>query len=643
MITVHVAGKGALQLPDASPARALLHPLNLLSGEGGLSLTIGNRLSDWEDPLGHEAFVDLLDFSHPKGKEVFWHTSAHVLAQAVLRLFPEALPTIGPPIENGFYYDFANLQLSEADFPRLEEEMYRICAENHSPKKLRFKDRGEALARFAQNAYKKELIEALAPDQSITGYSQGEFFDLCRGPHLPALSKIRALKIMKTAGAYWRGDAKRAMLTRIYAISFPDAKQLRSYLHQMAEAKKRDHKLLGPRLGLFSLHEEAPGIPLIHPKGLATWERLVAFWRHCHCDEGYVEIKTPLLLSQELWQRSGHWEHFRENMFTSSADERELALKPMNCPGAFLYYASNTRSYRELPYRVAEIGHVHRNEPSGALSGLMRARGFHQDDAHIFLTMDQVEEEIGRLLHLVHRIYSAFGLDYHLELSTRPDKQTIGSEEEWHAATKALRQGLETFGKGFKVNEGDGAFYGPKIDVHVRDAIGRTWQCATIQLDLAQSGRFALTYTAQDGSRQRPVILHRAIFGSIERFFGILIEHFAGKFPLWLSPLAIRVAPIADRHVAKARQILRKCQERGFSADIDESSESTSKKVREAQLQQINYLLVIGDREVEGPGLLVRARGGTSHQVASLETLLELLEKEQRARALESPIAGSAP
>ncbi len=640
MITVHVAGKGALQLPDSSTARALLE---FAAPHQGLSLVLNDRVSDWDLPLKDGDTAKILEFSDSLGKEVFWHTSAHVLAQAVLRHFPDALPTIGPPIESGFYYDFGNLPLSEADFPRLEAEMLRICEEGYQPERQEFVGKPEALATFAHNPYKKELIEALAPDQSISGYRQGEFFDLCRGPHLPALREIRAVKILKTAGAYWRGDAKRAMLTRIYAISFPDAKALRLYLHQMAEAKKRDHKILGPRLELFSMHEEAPGIPLIHPKGLVMWECLLEFWRACHRKEGYVEIKTPLLLSQELWQRSGHWEHFRENMFTSRAEEKELALKPMNCPGAFLYFAARTRSYRELPYRVAEIGQVHRNEPSGALSGLMRARGFHQDDAHIFLAMEQVEAEIGRLLALMHQMYSAFALDYHLELSTRPEKQTIGTDEEWRDATHALQRGLETFGRGFKINPGDGAFYGPKIDVHVRDAIGRTWQCATIQLDLAQAGRFDLSYTAQDGSRPRPVILHRVIFGSIERFFGILIEHFAGKFPLWLSPLAVRIAPIADRHVPRAKQLIAEVRARGFPADLDESSESTGKKVRQAQIEQINYLLVIGDREVEDAALSVRTRGGQTRQVPSMHALLDTLEEERRSKALSSPFAGELP
>lgn len=636
MITVHVAGRDLVQVPDRSPALALLELCHLHSPREGLICRREDQLIDWSTPLCHNDHIELLNFDDFLGRQVFWHTSAHVLAQAVLRLWPEAQPTIGPPIEGGFYYDFGNISLGAADLAKIEREMELICQEGHQPMRCEFANRQEALAHFHKNSFKCELIESFETGQILSGYAQGEFFDLCRGPHLPTLKKIRAVKVLKTAGAYWRGNAANAMLTRIYAISFPSSKELKSHLQRLQEAQKRDHKILGPRLDLFSMREEASGIPFFHPKGVRIWENLMAFWRECHRRENYLEIKTPLLLSRELWQQSGHWDHYRQNMFTTVADERDLALRPMNCPGAFLFFKSQSRSYRELPFRVAEVGLVHRNEYSGALSGLMRARGFHQDDAHIFLAMEQVEEEIERLLKLMDQVYSAFDLTYRLELSTRPKGPTIGSDADWDKATTALRQGLEKGEHAYRINEGDGAFYGPKIDVHVRDAIGRTWQCATVQLDLSQAARFDLTYTSRDGSRPRPVILHRVIFGSIERFMGILIEHFAGRFPLWLSPLAVRLAPVADRHVLMAKQLLRELQDLGLDCDIDMSGESIPKKVRQAQLSQINYILVIGDREVESGELSVRARSGQTYLLKTWDAFFKGLISEKSTRSLNS-------
>lgn len=636
MITVHIAGRAPVQVPDRSPARALLELCHLQSPHEGLICQREGQLIDWSTPLRDQDRLQLLNFDHALGRQVFWHTSAHVLAQAVLRLWPEAQPTIGPPIDAGFYYDFGNLALGEADLASIEREMEQICLEGHCPTRFEFDSRQEALDRFGQNPYKLALIESFETGQVLSGYRQGEFFDLCRGPHLPTLRKIRALKVLKTAGAYWRGNAANAMLTRIYAISFPASRNLKNHLELLQEAQRRDHKVLGPRLDLFSMREEAPGIPFIHPHGVRIWESLMAFWRASHRQDRYLEIKTPLLLSRELWEQSGHWDHYRQNMFTTTADERELALRPMNCPGAFLYFKLQSRSYRQLPLRVAEVGLVHRNEASGALSGLMRTRGFHQDDAHIFLTMEQVEGEIERLLQLMAQIYRAFDLTYRLELSTRPEGATIGTDDDWERATRALRQGLEKGGHPHRINEGDGAFYGPKIDVHVRDAIGRNWQCATVQLDLSQAERFDLTYTARDGSRKRPVILHRVIFGSIERFMGILIEHYAGRFPLWLSPLAVRLAPVADRHTPTARQLLDRLLERGFAADLDESGESISKKIRQAQLGQINYMLVLGDREVQTGELSVRARSGRTFTLGSWELFFQGLTEEMSSRSPHS-------
>ncbi len=571
------------------------------------------------------------------GKETYWHTSAHVLAQAILRLFPQAKPTIGPPIEHGFYYDFADLEISDKDFPRIEEEMEKIVGENFLSERIVFPTKKEAIEAFGSNPYKLEIINQIPDGQSLTGYRQGEFFDLCRGPHLPNLGKIKALKILKTAGAYWRGDSKNPMLTRIYAISYPDRKELKKYLHDLEEAKKRDHKILGPKLDLFSLKEEAPGMPFIHPKGMIVWNGLLSFIREKLDKAGYVEIKTPCLMTKELWEKSGHWANYRHNMFTSEIEERDFAIKPMNCPGCMLYYKSCTHSYRDLPLRVAEIGNVHRYEPSGALSGLFRVRSFHQDDAHVFLRDDQIVEEIVDILKLADDLYSAFGLTYHLELSTKPEKNTIGTDREWEIATAGLKGALDKVGRPYKINEGDGAFYGPKIDFHIRDALGRTWQCGTIQLDMALPQKFELEYTASDGTRKQPVMLHRALFGSVERFFGILIEHFAGRFPLWLSPRQVSLLPVADRHVPYADELAQKIKARGFHVSVDDSNESVSKKVRNGQINQVNYLLTIGDQEMEHKTINVRTREMEIVGELSLDEFLTRIEEEKKTKSLVSP------
>ncbi len=597
----------------------------------------GGSLIDLSSPLNEGDVVEILDFSTAEGKEVFWHTSAHVLAQAVLRIWPEALPTIGPPIAQGFYYDFANLEISDTDFERLEVEVQNILHEALQPERTVFRDKEAALHAFMGNPYKKELIESFSGD-TITGYRQGEFFDLCRGPHLPSIGKIRAFKILKTSGAYWRADSTKEMLTRIYGISFPDKKLLKEYLLLIEEAKKRDHKILGPKLGLFSLKEEAPGMPFIHPKGMVIWNRLIEFWRQMHREAGYLEIKTPQLMSQDLWEMSGHWAHYRQNMYAFDIEERGFALKPMNCPGCMLHYRSELHSYRELPLRLAELGHVHRHEPSGALSGLLRVRSFHQDDAHLFMRAQDIKSEILAILQLTEKIYSTFGLEYRFELSTRPP-DSIGSDADWAIATSGLQSALDTWGQPYKINEGDGAFYGPKIDIHVRDALGRSWQCGTVQLDMALPERFDLEYTENDGTKQRPVMLHRALFGSLERFFGILIEHFAGKFPLWLSPSPICLITVADRHEEYAQQIGEKIRSSGFLYEIDGSSESVAKKVRNAQLMQVNYLLIIGDQEIASNTVSVRTRDNVVHGSMSLDTLLELLHSEESSRAMVSALS----
>ncbi len=633
---VKLKDQSMMELPEGSTAKDLADKLNLKGPHQALAATINGTTKDLTTTLKDGDEVILLSFDDAEGKNVFWHTSAHVLAQAILRLWPEAKPTIGPPIENGFYYDFANLTISDSDFDKIEKEMQAIVQENYLSKREQFSSKAEALEAFKDNKYKCELIESFDPSEPLTGYRQGEFFDLCRGPHLFNLGKIKALKVLKTSGAYWHGDSKNEMLTRVYAITYPDRKLLKEYLTFLEEAKKRDHKVLGPQLDLFSLKEEAPGMPFIHPKGLIVWNNLLDFLRSALQKNGYIEIKTPTMMSKELWERSGHWKNYRHNMFTSEIENREFAIKPMNCPGCMLYFKSHNHSYRELPLRVAEIGNVHRFEPSGSLSGLFRVRSFHQDDAHIFMKPEDIQDEILKVLQFADTIYSTFGLHYHLELSTRPSENTIGSDEDWEIATQGLKGALDKTGREYRINDGDGAFYGPKIDFHIKDALNRTWQCGTIQLDMALPEKFELEYTDRDGSRKRPIMIHRAIFGSIERFFGILIEHFAGKFPLWLSPNQVRILTVADRHEDYAYEVATQIRDAGFHVEVDASSESISKKVRNAQLSQSNYILTVGDQEVANKTVSLRTRDNKVHGEIQMLPFLESLLSEKISRQLNS-------
>jgi len=632
-----------VELPEGAKASDLIEKFNLRGPNQGLSVTINGELKDLSTPLSDNATVQFHSFEDEIGKEVFWHTSAHVLAQAVMRKFPNAKPTIGPPIENGFYYDFADLQISESDLAALEKEMQKICESNFKSERSVFQSKEEAVARFQNNPYKLEMIEGFAKEgKELSGYTQGEFFDLCRGPHLPNLGKIKAIKVLKTSGAYWRADAKNAQLTRIYGISFPDRKLLKEYLQKLEEAKKRDHKVIGPKLDLFSMHEEAPGIPFIHPKGMTIWNRIVDYWRECHKRAGYVEIKTPTLLTKELWVKSGHWQNYHENMFITTQEEREFAIKPMNCPGAMIYYNDKSHSYRELPLRIAEFGHVHRFEPSGSLSGLFRVRAFHQDDAHIFVKLSDIQDEIPRVLALLDEIYSTFGLTYDLALSTRPESNTIGSDEAWEIATAGLRSALDKTGRPYKVNEGDGAFYGPKIDISLHDALGRAWQCGTIQLDMSLPERFDCEYTDSDGTRQRPILIHRALLGSIERFFGSLIELYVGKFPLWLSPSQVRIVPVASRHNDYAYQVRETLMKLDFCVDVDDSNESVSKKIRDAQMQQYNYILTVGDQEVANNSIALRTRDNVVHGEVNIQAFIEAIEKERATKSLHSSFTKEA-
>ncbi len=639
---IQLIGEGEKELSEKANGYDLFVELNQTAPDRSIGLSVNGQVVDLSTPFSEGDEVEILDFSDPRGKEIFWHTSAHVLAQAVLRLWPDAKPTIGPPIESGFYYDFANLSISDGDFAKIEKEVKKIIKENHAPKRGVYSSKQQASEAFAHNSYKKELIEGMEAGSEISYYTQGEFTDLCRGPHLPKLGKIKAFKIMKTSGAYWRGDSDREMLTRIYAISFPDKTLLKDYLHFLEEAKRRDHKILGPKHGLFSLKEEAPGMPFFHPKGMILWDSLLAFWRELHTEAGYIEIKTPSLLTRGLWERSGHWDHYRENMYTTEIEERAFALKPMNCPGCMLYYQSDVHSYREFPLRIAEIGNVHRYEPSGALSGLFRVRSFHQDDAHIFMRPQDIEAEVLRVLELGKKIYETFGLNYYCALSTRPEKDTIGTDEDWEFSTNALRSALDRFGASYEIKEGDGAFYGPKIDLHIEDCLKRSWQIGTIQLDMALPERFDIEYVDQDGVRKRPVVIHRALLGSFERFIGQLIEHYACRFPLWISPEPIAILPVADRHLEYAEEIAQAIRKHKIPCKIDHSHESISKKVREAQLRQTNYMITVGDREVEGRTLSLRTRDNEVFPEQKLEDFIQAVCQERAERKQQSPYTKSS-
>ncbi|MCK4670698.1 MAG: threonine--tRNA ligase [Nanoarchaeota archaeon] len=538
--------------------------------------------------------------------ETIRHSASHVMAAAVIELFPEAKPTIGPSIEDGFYYDFDFRPFTPEDLKKIEKKMYDLIKQ-----KLKFEKseitKQEALKMFKDNKYKVELINELPKGEKITIYTSGKFTDLCRGPHVPDASYIGGYKLMKVAGAYWRGDPEKGQLQRIYGTAFPTKEELKKHLKMLEEAEKRDHRKIGKRLNLFSFHDEASGMVFWHPKGVIIWNLLLDYWRKEHKNAGYVEIRTPIILSRKLWTSSGHWENFKENMYTLKIDKEDYAVKPMNCPGAILMFKEDLHSYRELPMRVGEIGMVHRHELSGVLSGLFRVRQFHQDDAHIYMTEYQIIDEILNVIRLTDKIYKTFGLTYRMELSTRPLK-SIGTDEQWEKATMGLKKALDNYGQSYKINEGDGAFYGPKIDFHLTDALGRTWQCGTIQLDMAQPANFNLTYEAEDGKRHLVTMIHRTIYGALERFIGILVEHYAGKFPVWLSPTQIILLPIADRHKGYCREIKLKLENQGLRVEIDENALTTSKKIRNAQMQYIPFILVIGDKELENKTVNVRTR-----------------------------------
>ncbi|MGM5487525.1 MAG: threonine--tRNA ligase [Nanobdellota archaeon] len=567
---------------------------------------LNDEIVDLTTPITADSKLEVLTFKDKEGKAVFLHSAAHVLAHAVKRIFPEAKLTIGPAVEDGFYYDFdVERPFTPEDLKRIEEEMKKIVKENIAFERLDVTQE-EAKSMQKHEPYKLEMIDELG-DDTCSLYRHGEMVDLCRGPHVPSTGKIKAFKLTKIAGAYWRGKAENQQLQRVYGVAFPTKQELKDYLAMLQEAEKRDHRKIGKALKLFSLHEEAPGFPFFHPKGMVVFNKLIEFWKDLHTKAGYVEIKTPIILSKKLWEQSGHWKNYGEDMYYTKIDGEDYAIKPMNCPGGMLMYNEEVHSYRELPMRVGEIGFVHRHELSGTLGGLFRVRAFHQDDAHIYMTEDQISEEIEGVIKLVDQIYGTFGLTYHMELSTKPEK-AIGTDEQWEKTTRGLRQALESTGREYVINEGDGAFYGPKIDFHIKDCLGRTWQCGTIQLDMAQPENFNLTYEGKDSQRHQPVMIHRTVYGSLERFMGILIEHYGGKFPLWLSPVQVRVLTVADRFAEVAEKVKEELDTYGLRVEIDKRSESVSKKVREAQLQRVNYILVVGEKEAADGTVTIRTR-----------------------------------
>ena len=598
-----------------------------------VAMELDENLIDLNSKIENDSKIKFITLRDEQGLEILRHSSAHVMAEAVQNIYKDALLTIGPVIEDGFYYDIDMPPVSEDDFSIIETEMKKIIKEKKTFERI-VVSKKKALEIFKDNTYKIEIINGLDKDSEITLYKQGSFTDLCRGPHIPHTGMIKGFKLMKISGAYWRADQTREQLQRLYGTSFFDKKALNKYINLIEGAKKRDHRKLGTQLDLFSFHEEAAGMAFFHANGMEIWNELLSYWREEHKAAGYVETKTPMLLNRKLWEQSGHWENYRENMYTSVIDDEEYAIKPMNCPGGMLLYKTKSYSYRDLPLRAAEVGLVHRHELSGALSGLFRVRAFHQDDAHIFMTPDQIEDEIIGALELTDRLYSKFGLGFNLELSTRP-KKSIGSDEQWEQATSGLRSALDRYGKKYVINEGDGAFYGPKIDSHITDALGRTWQCGTIQLDMSLPERFDLTYKDKNNEKRRPVMIHRTIFGSIERFFGILVEHFAGKFPLWLAPVQAILLPVNDELLPYAVRIQKEFLQHNIRCKVDSSNERLKKKIRFAQVNYIPLIITIGDKEKESNTLSVRTLDGKVRMGVKIEDFFKTIIDHINIRSFE--------
>lgn len=621
-----------LSVADNATALAAAEQISAGLARAALACEINGALKSLTTPLHEGDTLNILTFDDEGGRWTLRHSAAHVMAQAVKRLFPEAKFAIGPAIEHGFYYDFdTDKPFTPEDLEKIEAEMKKIIKEA-LPIERSVMPKDQSLGRMSTEPYKVELINDLPEGEEISFYSQGEFTDLCAGPHLPDTSKIKAFKLTSVTGAYWRGDSNRKMLQRIYGTAFTKAADMEAYLTMLEEAKKRDHRRLGKELDLFAIYEEGPGFPFFFPKGMILRNLLEEFWRAEHKKAGYEEIKTPIILNEELWHRSGHWDHYKENMYFTKIDDMDYAIKPMNCPGGMLAYKRRPWSYRDLPIRTAEMGLVHRHELSGAMHGLMRVRCFTQDDAHLYMTPDQIPAEIEGVIDLVDRIYKVFGFEYRVELSTRPEN-FMGEVSQWDLATDALRDALIRKEVKYRVNEGDGAFYGPKIDFHLVDSIGRTWQCATLQLDFQMPERFELEYTGADGEKHRPVMIHRTVLGSMERFIGILTEHYAGAFPLWLAPVQVKLIPVTDRTLDYTKGILAKLEEAGIRCELDGRSEKVGYKIRSAQLEKVPYMLVLGDKEDEAKNVAVRDRKDGETTVMSLDAFIAKIQTEVKEKA----------
>lgn len=600
-----------------------------------VAMKIDGELLDLDKEIKSDSAIKFITVNDKEAIEILRHSTAHVMAEAILNIYKDAKLTIGPVVEDGFYYDIAMEPISKDDLNAIEEQMKKIINNKNSFKR-KIVSKEKALKIFKDNPFKLEIIEEIE-DEKISLYENGKFIDLCRGPHIPHTGMIKGFKLLKISGAYWRADQKRAQLQRLYGTSFFDKKKLNQYIHMIEEAKKRDHRKLGVKFDLYSFHDEAAGMPFFHAKGIDIWNSLLEYWRDEHKKAGYIETKTPILLNRELWEKSGHWENYRENMYTCLIDEEEYAIKPMNCPGGMLLYKTKAYSYKDLPLKAGEIGLVHRHELSGALSGLFRVRAFHQDDAHIFMTPSQITKEVLGVLKLAQRIYSKFALSFHLELSTRP-KKSIGTDEQWEEATQGLKAALEQYNQKYFINEEDGAFYGPKIDLHIKDALGRTWQCGTIQLDMALPERFDLFYKGKDNEKHRPIMIHRVIYGSLERFLGILVEHFAGKFPLWLAPVQAILVLVNIRHNAFAKTIKAKLEKHNIRCYIDDKNETLKKKIRNAQLNYIPLIITIGDKEQETNTLSIRTLDGNVKTGLSTDIFIKNVLHHIKERTLDEAV-----
>lgn len=633
MIKVKLIDGCMKEIEEGSNGYSLAASISKKLAKEAIAAKINGKLVDLNHGLKNDDKVEIITADSEDGIEIIRHSTAHVMAQAVKRIYGNVKLAIGPTIKNGFYYDFdLDISLTQDDLKKIEDEMNKIINED-----LKFKrddvSKEEALKIMSEKGeyYKVELINALDESEKISLYEQGDFTDLCRGPHIPSTKFIKAFKLTSVAGAYWRGSEKNKMLQRIYGVAFSSKKELEKYLNMIEEAKKRDHRKLGRELKLFEIMDEGPGFPFFLPKGVILKNILIDYWRKLHNEAGYVEIETPIMLNKELWIRSGHWDHYKENMYTSMIDNKEFALKPMNCPGGMLVYKSEGHSYRDLPLRVGELGRVHRHEISGALHGLMRVRAFTQDDAHIFMLPEQIKSEILGVIKLIDEVYDTLGFKYNVELSTRPEDY-MGSDEEWNMAERSLKEALDEGGLDYKINEGDGAFYGPKIDFHIEDSLGRSWQCGTIQLDFQLPQRFELEYIGSDGGKHRPIVIHRVIFGSIERFIGILIEDFAGKFPVWISPIQVKVLPISDSFMEYGHEVIDKLRKYGIRCEIDNRSEKIGYKIREARNERVPYMIIVGEKEKNHGNISLRSRDMGEEGSTSLEEFITRVLKEDQEK-----------